>query len=111
MTKSYSIGIGVLLVLLTTSALAKNFLYGSVTEVDATSFCIRARFRPRVPLSVNDKTTFYCGHRPLPMELLRVGDDVQVRFKPKKDAWWAEEVKIRGKDRDCAARIATSGRR
>jgi hypothetical protein len=105
-----SIGIVLMVSLLTARAAAENRMSGYLTQIDASSICIRARFRPRVPFRITQATTFYCGHEQVRSNLLRMGDAVVVKFKTQKHEWVADEVRIREGKGACAMRIASDGR-
>jgi hypothetical protein len=107
---SRSIGIVLIVSLLTTRAAAENRMSGYLTQIDASSICIRARFRPRVPFRITQATTFYCGHEQVSSNLFRMGDVVVVKFKTQKHEWVADEVRIRESKRACAVRVASRGR-
>jgi hypothetical protein len=92
-----------LVLFLTTGAVAKNHMTGHVTQVSATSIKIRARFRPRAPFTTTQSTRFYCGHERIPASLLQMGDLVTVSFQAKAGQWIAYEVKIEASKKACSA--------
>jgi len=104
---SRSIETVLIVLLLATRAAAGNRMSGYVTQVDPSSICIRARFRPRVPFTITQATMFYCGHERISSNLLRVGDAVVVEFRPMKHEWVAGEVRIQAGKRTCSLRVAS----
>jgi hypothetical protein len=60
------IGIVLIVLLLTTLAAAENRMTGYLTQLDMSSICIRARFRPRVPFTITQATTFHCAMNKYP---------------------------------------------
>jgi hypothetical protein len=107
---SRSIGIVLIVSLLTTHAAAENRMGGYLTQIDASGICIRARFRPRVPFRITQATKFYCGHEQVSSNLFRMGDAVIVKFKIQKHEWVADEIRIRESKRPCAVRFTSHGR-
>jgi hypothetical protein len=105
-----SIGIVLIVLLLTKRAAAENRMSGYLTQIDTSSICIRARFRPRVPFTITQATTFYCGHEQVSSSLLRMGDAVVVKFRTQKHEWIADEVRIQAGNRACSVRVASHGR-
>jgi hypothetical protein len=104
---SRSIETVVIVLLLATSAAAHNRLSGYVTQIDAASICMRARFRPRVPFTITQATMFYCGHERISSNLLQVGDAIVVKFRTVKHEWVAGEVRIQASKRACSVRVGS----
>jgi hypothetical protein len=71
---SRPIGIVVIVLLTTAHAAAENRMSEYLTQIDTSSVCLRARFRPRVPFTITQATMFYCGHEQVSSGLLRMGD-------------------------------------
>jgi hypothetical protein len=106
---SRSIGIVLIVLLLTALAAAENRMSGYLTQLDTSSISIRARFRPRVPFTITQATPFYCGHEQVSSSLLRMGDAVVVKFRTQKHEWFADEVRIPAGKRACSVRVASHG--
>ncbi len=106
---SRSIGTILIILLLATRVAAEDRMYGRLTQIDAASIWIRSRFRPRVSFTITPATMFYCRHERIPSNLLRMGDDVMVKFKVQKHAWVADEVRINPRKKVCSVRTASAG--
>ena len=78
---SRSIETVLIVLLLATRAAAGNRMSGYVTQVDPSSVCIRARFRPRVPFTITQAPMFCCGRDRISSKVLRMGDAVTVKFR------------------------------
>ncbi len=106
---SRSIGTVFITLFLATWAGAENRMSGYVTQIDTSSICIRARFRPRVPFAITQATMFYCRHEQVSSSLLRIGDAVVVKFRTQKHEWVADEVRIQAGKRACSVRVTSHG--
>jgi hypothetical protein len=78
---SRSIETVLIVLLLATRAAAHNRMSGHVTQIDTARICIRARFRPRLAFTITPATVFYCGHKRISSNFLRMDDAVMVKFR------------------------------